>query len=457
MKKKKTLKIIAAVLIVAAVGLVGFGVYYMNTSKYIVEKSITSSLDKLSAIVKGEDNTFAPDSGLPSGITKFGIDSSNELTVKSGDQTVAGNADLKFYGDFDAKKLYVDLASTLNKESLLNMDMLVDNDTVYLGMDKILANKYYQKMEDFEWPKTVDAEKYLDSAIKYAKESILENLDSDKYEKTNETLKLNNAEYKTKKISVKITEEDVAKMVKTFLEKVKDDKDLVKFLKDNFNEDIETTLKESIDDMGSEIKEASKDNYFTYIIYVKGGKTIRHLFSFDGGKFAIDSYKNSNKKNAFAMTLTEVTDDKEQDVLTYLAEKTDKGKYDYKLTIPNAATISGKYTKTSDKVTIDGSINVATQDVATFNYEVSTVKKNASYNINLTVDVNVDDGNIKIVSKNKVEKDKALPNYDTSKALSIDKITPEDAQALQKYMETIENMFGSTLSSDDQFLDDSSI
>lgn len=264
-KKPKNKKLILGIIMLALVIIALISVYLVNSSK--PENIYYSTIDKVLRTKKSESNSIKFDSKTR--ITAEADDNTNEELDKLADCVFMFGVQT----DAENKKEIVNLALEYQNNSELSAQLYYD-DAIYAYFDGIFDKYIKIELEDeqkedlktlLKSAKPVNEQEKLDKAIKELKKEIkkqISEIEDFKQEKT--TIKINGEEQKVKKISIKLTDEQIYNMLANIYTDLSENS---KYL-ECFDESQKSSLKEIADSIKK--IETTGENTIKISLYTKG-------------------------------------------------------------------------------------------------------------------------------------------------------------------------------------------
>ena len=217
----KCKRIIAIVLAVVAVAMVGFGIYTMNSSKYIFKKALSGVFSY--AIDSYDEMTDELDE--LDKYKKYKLNTSNSL-IMQGEEIASISGDM--YIDVDKNNLYANIDSKIMSESFIGLEMLVEEEKMYIFNYEEFTDSDMSELMSEELEGLTDDEFKL--LMNHLKDSILKDIGNKDLEKTSKTIKLGDKNYKTSKVSLKLTEKRLLDIVDNFLSAISGYKKAIQIL-----------------------------------------------------------------------------------------------------------------------------------------------------------------------------------------------------------------------------------
>jgi len=424
-------KIITIFLGLIAIVMIGFGVYVMNSSKYIfktgLDRVFDFMLDKYS-----ETEVLDYD--------KFKLTTNNKVTMSA---VEVASVDGEIYADIPNFNFYVDVDSNVMNQEFVSLQTLVKDEKVYLKIKEVMENFYYENIEmsgelsDIDYKQIKLSESEVELLFKYLKDSILKDLSDKDFDRKSETVVIENKNYKTTKIGLKITQKRLVKIIEEFLTSIANDKRAIqilqKFDKTITKDDIQEVIK-SFKDMTAE---ASNDEIFNFAFYVEGFGTLRRIeFTSPDNKtdsyatkagVKLDVHDNSYKNKTYL--LAAYTGD--TTVALVKIEYTSKTKANLLLDV-DTIKIEGTMDNSKNSQNIKLSLAYEGNNVGTLDYTYTIVKEDKEYQMDVIVNVS---SMVEITSNNTLLLDEALPSIDIDDALPMEDMSEKEQAEIKEYFE----------------------
>lgn len=433
-------KVVSVLLFVVAIVMIGSGVYIMNSSKYLFSTALdgifnylTDGYTEMSERIKNSDNVKKYKVSTDTVLS----DSSNELVSLQGDM---------YLNAFD-KKMYINLNSKLKEEDFVSLEGLVDSEKFYVKIKEVMKNFYYTDLTsqssgivDFSKVENIDSsqllkleDKEINLLVKYLKKSILKDLKDSDFKKSSEILKIEGKSYKTNKISLGLSEQEMVSILKNFLTEINKDNNAIKILQ-KVNKDItKEMIKEIIDSFNNQNLPAQDEISISF--YVENFVNIRRI-ELEEVNSEVDGMANSNvllridllERDSFIISL--IQGEKEQ--LRIKSEKVNQTQSKITLEI-NDYVINGTYTSTDKSTELNMTYLAEGKEVATLSMKTTELTKNKEYKIDFTV--KVPDMEMDFVSKNTILLNEDVPDIDISDAKDMEEMSEEEQEKLATFIQ----------------------
>lgn len=312
-----------------------------------------------------------------------------------------------------------------NKQMLITLGALYDNkDIINIGTYATKGKMYYELKNAFDkyieipldnYNAYFEADDVKIEDVKYilskTKDSIINNLDKNKFKKSNSTIKIDGKDVKTTKVSYGLSEKSFNELLeKAINDLLKDSKyiDTLATISGSSKDEIKDFLQEMLDDVKEDIKsgDLETDEVIILSAYVKGitneSVGIEIEVKDEDSKIKLSYYKNKGSEqldlyeDGKEVASAIVKDDKtvikfgkDANVVTLTINKKEKDKtttYDYELTAAGVS-INGEFTSKILKEEKDKSYeseNKITAKMVSAGMELVTITLNGKLNVKYT-------------------------------------------------------------------------
>ena len=224
--KKGILPIISII----AILLINYGVYLNINSKYIVTNNVNTLLSNILPTVNKVKNYLEP-KGYFDTLKSSKITTQNTLTYNNEEL-------LNITGDIYTSSLkqqgYADLNTIILGKKTVNITSYFNDNKMYFTLKNILKNIYYTDLSSItSKDKEVLTEAEKNRIITYLKDAIITKINNKQLNVENTTLELTKTT-KVKKHSISLTQSDIYDIEESFLTKIKNDKEVLKYLTTNY-------------------------------------------------------------------------------------------------------------------------------------------------------------------------------------------------------------------------------
>lgn len=432
--KKGILPIISII----AILLINYGVYLNINSKYIVTNNVNTLLSNILPTVNKVKNYLEP-KGYFDTLKSSKITTQNTLTYNNEEL-------LNITGDIYTSSLkqqgYADLNTIILGKKTVNITSYFNDNKMYFTLKNILKNIYYTDLSSItSKDKEVLTEAEKNRIITYLKDAIITKINNKQLNVENTTLELTKTT-KVKKHSISLTQSDIYDIEESFLTKIKNDKEVLKYLTTNYKQiNINDILKEISDSK----KDYNKDNYHdVYIIniYTSGftNTVVKYEIVNNYGHisnntnmtsiYSISKYDNKYKLSNQNDTL-EINNNIIFEKVSDSIVKITGDIYDFN--------VDYKYEKNANNISLTGTTSYQKKVVYNLEFNIETIKENNNYQLNLNINIPTD--KIKLISKYKINLNTKIPKLDTSSAKVTKDLTEEDNVSLNNLYNEIYNIY----------------
>ncbi|GGB27851.1 hypothetical protein F3157_01045 [Virgibacillus dakarensis] len=353
-------------------------------------------------------------------------------------QEIINNATLTLTSqtDLKEKQLVTDIQANFGEMEMKDMKFYIDADKLLLGLpflkeslqikDKDIGKLLHEADPSFPEGETIDFNTFFELVkglpeedLNYLKEEyatkIFDEIPGDAFDSAKETIKVDNKNFDTEKITMHLSEQETKDLFVSILEKMQDDKKLQKLFKEqmelrlfgispeamdlNFNEDIDKLFGEDLDKLIKDIKDSHIPNGLTSIIWVKNNLIVQRDFSIGAGG-------SKDEINTLTIKGTHLLNDTTQ-------------KFDYEITADDSIN-KGTVTFTGDLSWKDNkandSIKLAIEDVE-YSYEGTETLKDDRRDYERVFSVSEPGGDISFNWSGKASYDKDKMNSENTFAI----------------------------------------
>ncbi len=426
-------KIISILLFCVSIGMIGTGVYLMNSNKYVYTTVITNSF-----------NSFMK-SDSPALLTEMGKSSQYQITTNTSlmlDDVNMMSLDGNIYIDNNA--WYLNLMSKIVEEDFIDIEALMKDNKIYYKIKEAMDEFYYEELA-VENNDEITKED-LNLIIEHLKDSIFKDLKDSDFTREKVTLDIDGLKFNTTKISLPFTEKVMYTSLVNFIEALSKDSDAIKVLQKISSDITKGSLETLLDELKQSSDLVGDELFFTLSVYTKSfNKPIRveilisdasEIDSIAEGSVSLvfDSYDNANNYKTDSIKLME-----NNSVIIELREEyTSKNESNLSLEV-NDITTGSKYLEIKGSKEITNTyINVALEalvddtSIGNISYKVEMVTKGQEYKLEANATIDTEDGSLRLTSTNNIYLDKELPNVDVSNAKDV--LTVEEQEALSNYI-----------------------
>ena len=432
-------KIISIFLSIVAVTMIGFGVYIMNSSKYIFETALDNVFEFIT-------NKYVDTEVLD--YEKFKLTTNNKVTMSSME---LANIDGDIYVDIPNFQFYVDLDSSILGEDYVALQGLLEDEKVFVKIKEIMTNFYYDEIEipdelkDMNYKQVKLSKAEVELLFEHLKESILKDLTDKDFDKKSETIVIENKNYKSTKIGLKVTQKRLAKTIENFLTLIANDNKAIQVIQKIDKTITKDDIQKALDEFKANTSEFTNDEMFTFAFYIDGVSSLRRVeitspindvdsYANQAG-IKLDLFENNHKQKTYLLTVYE-GDNTE---LTFKMEYISKSKANLLFSVADVK-IEGTMDNTKDTQTLDLSLVSNGTTLGTLNYTYKVVEKDKEYQIDAIIDVS---SMLVITSNNTLLLNENVPDINTTGALPIEEMSEEELEELEEYFSEKMDIFDS--------------
>ena len=443
-RKVKNILIILFVIIGIASISVGVVLMLQPSDKELFTESFKKNFNNVSDVEK--DNDF-----VLGNILDLKEDLKIKLTTDTSIESLLDTASIKgdFYLDNYAQKLYTtfDVTSNLEKYSV---EAILKDSKLYHIIKDVYSKYYYTEVDLFSDDDTND-EVNIDFTVilDYLEEAVIEHVNNDNLTIEDKKITLGDENFNAKKYTVNFTQKDVISILKSIVDKVKDNKELYNYLSELFTTATSGDNLDSYISMLDEMLENSDDTdtFISYIMYSDGDDVISNevAISIESEestvtlRFTINSYENKSGYNNFEIYLSAMG----IKVFSFEILGTSDTKSNISMNILNSLNVEGTLESSDSKfnLVLNGSIPETTTDDFSASTElkeflsldllVEEAVENKEYNINLLLDLSTDE-KVNINSVNKLLIGEEVPDIDVSNSADMTEMTDAEMEVFNK-------------------------
>lgn len=370
---------ILIVILIALIGTVGYIVFKeLNTPKTMFLKTMNKYLES-----NDLDNNILNISELFNRGATLKMDSNINLNGAT-KKIFSGKLNLEFIDNPSEKKQYLNLTFDDNNNSVINLEGYLKDNQVFFTMKNIFDKYYYT---DSEYIKMYDENDQ--KLINNLKNNILNSL-NDYF--TNDMF-IQSKEENIKKISVSISDKDIANLLILILTNLKDDNSLSLFVTEDMTLDnLQNQIDENINSLKESLDQQSDDKKYAYTIYLNGEKLVKQEVILDSIKLIIEGETSGN--------ISLLNNDKE--------------------------IVSGSYDKNKLNLKISDSNNNPYNLILTFDNNITDNKMTANYNLVVKTIAEYEEVELKINTKLEITKESSIPQINISNAKNVKDISDEE-------------------------------
>lgn len=379
---KNSTNVIVSILIVILIALIGTTSYIvfkeLNTPKTMFLKTMNKYLES-----NDLDNNILNISELFNSGATLKMDSNVNLNSTT-KKIFSGKLNLEFIDNPSEKKQYLNLTFDDNNNSVINLEGYLKDNQVFFTMKNIFDKYYYT---DSEYIKMYDEKNQ--KLINNLKNNILNSL-NDYF--TNDMF-IQSKEENIQKISVSISDKDIANLLILILTNLKGDNSLSLFVTEDMTLDnLQNQIDEYINSLKESLDQQSDDKKYAYTIYLNGEKLVKQEVILDSIKLIIEGETSGN--------ISLLNNDKE--------------------------IVSGSYDKNKLNLKISDSNNNPYNLTLTFDNNITDNKMTANYNLVVKTIAEDEEVELKINTKLEITKESSIPQINISNAKNVKDISDEE-------------------------------
>ena len=379
---KNSKNVIVSILIVILIALIGTASYIvfkeLNTPKTMFLKTMNKYLES-----NDLDNNILNISELFNRGATLKMDSNINLNGAT-KKIFSGKLNLEFIDNPSEKKQYLNLTFDDDNNSVINLEGYLNDNQVFFTMKNIFDKYYYTNSE---YIKMYDEKNQ--KLINNLKNNILNSL-NDYF--TNDMF-IQSKEENIRKISVSISDKDIANLLILILTNLKDDNSLSLFVTEDMPLDnLQNQIDEYINSLKESLDQQSDDKKYAYTIYLNGEKLVKQEVILDSIKLIVEGETSGN--------ISLLNNDKE--------------------------IVSGSYDKNKLNLKISDSNNNPYNLTLTFDNNITDNKMTANYNLVVKTIAEYEEVELKINTKLEITKESSIPQINISNAKNVKDISDEE-------------------------------
>lgn len=427
---KKVKNIFIVCLIAIGIAALAIGIYFMMipTDKEIFSNAFKKNINNIKEL-----NVSNITPGLKEDV-KFRLNT--DTSIKSLDSEFKLEGDLYSY----LQDMYANISLKQDGNETFGIEAAVKDSKLYHKIKNVYSKFYYV---DLDLSNSTNVSNNLDGSIilDYLEEAILDYVNDDNLVKEDKTLTLDGNDVETKRYSISFTEKGALEVLKTVIDKIKNNKDFYDLLVNNLknaNVDINLFINE-LDDM---IKEADdKTKLLTYSIYLDGDTVVSNEFAIAikseetsvTVRLTINSYKNKAGYDNFEMYLSTMG----IKMFSVEIKGTSATKADISINAMDTINVVGtmESSDTVFTVSLKGNAVIEADDGTTNNEEIFTLEidskeitKNKEYDVTVKMNFEYDNLSFVVDSNSKITIGEEMPNIDLSDSAAIEEMTDQEKE-----------------------------
>ncbi len=320
------------------------------------------------------------------------------------------------YFDYENDKIYSSLVSKIENKEFLTPELYFEDDTLYFKIKEISDKLFYLKASEEDSDSQYQFnEDQIEEIIDIFKQAIDKNLSNDNFDKEKTEITLEGNKVKVTKYTMDVSYEDAYNIISYVIDELENNKKLSYLsqyiFENNTSDQIKQELKEEM------FKNNKKtDRLFMYSIYVNSKNIVlNHELEFSGGTIKLSYYDNSYKSKNLDFEV--VYDDVTYIKASIIGEK-DSSKIN--IDLMSMITLEGNSKENENTSTLDLSIKaplLGFEEMGKIVYEEKEIIKDKEYDVNFSVNINIDNEKVVLTSNNKLYFDVDMPAFNKENAV----------------------------------------
>lgn len=320
------------------------------------------------------------------------------------------------YFDYENDKIYSSLVSKIENKEFLTPELYFEDDTLYFKIKEISDKLFYLKASEENSDSQYQFnEDQIEEIIDIFKQAIDKNLSNDNFDKEKTEITLEGNKVKVTKYTMDVSYEDAYNIISYVIDELENNKKLSYLsqyiFENNTSDQIKQELKE---EMFKNNKET--DRLFMYSIYVNSKNIVLNQeLEFSGGTIKLSYYDNSYKSKNLDFEV--VYDDVTYIKVSIIGEK-DSSKIN--IDLMSMITLEGNSKENENTSTLDLSIKaplLGFEEMGKIVYEEKEIIKDKEYDVNFSVNINIDNEKVVLTSNNKLYFDVDMPAFNKENAV----------------------------------------
>lgn len=320
------------------------------------------------------------------------------------------------YFDYENDKIYSSLVSKIENKEFLTPELYFEDDTLYFKIKEISDKLFYLKASEEDSDSQYQFnEDQIEEIIDIFKQAIDKNLSNDNFDKEKTEITLEGNKVKVTKYTMDVSYEDAYNIISYVIDELENNKKLSYLsqyiFENNTSDQIKQELKE---EMFKNNKET--DRLFMYSIYVNSKNIVLNQeLEFSGGTIKLSYYDNSYKSKNLDFEV--VYDDVTYIKVSIIGEK-DSSKIN--IDLMSMITLEGNSKENENTSTLDLSIKaplLGFEEMGKIVYEEKEIIKDKEYDVNFSVNINIDNEKVVLTSNNKLYFDVDMPAFNKENAV----------------------------------------
>lgn len=320
------------------------------------------------------------------------------------------------YFDYENDKIYSSLVSKIENKEFLTPELYFEDDTLYFKIKEISDKLFYLKASEEDSDSQYQFnEDQIEEIIDIFKQAIDKNLSNDNFDKEKAEITLEGNKVKVTKYTMDVSYEDAYNIISYVIDELENNKKLSYLSQYIFENNTADQIKQELkEEMFKNNKKT--DRLFMYSIYVNSKNIVlNHELEFSGGTIKLSYYDNSYKSKNLDFEV--VYDDVTYIKASIIGEK-DSSKIN--IDLMSMITLEGNSKENENTSTLDLSIKaplLGFEELGKIVYEEKEIIKDKEYDVNFSVNINIDNEKVVLTSNNKLYFDVDMPAFNKENAV----------------------------------------
>lgn len=320
------------------------------------------------------------------------------------------------YFDYENDKIYSSLVSKIENKEFLTPELYFEDDTLYFKIKEISDKLFYLKASEEDSDSQYQFnEDQIEEIIDIFKQAIDKNLSNDNFDKEKAEITLEGNKVKVTKYTMDVSYEDAYNIISYVIDELENNKKLSYLSQYIFANNTADQIKQELkEEMFKNNKET--DRLFMYSIYVNSKNIVLNQeLEFSGGTIKLSYYDNSYKSKNLDFEV--VYDDVTYIKASIIGEK-DSSKIN--IDLMSMITLEGNSKENENTSTLDLSIKaplLGFEEMGKIVYEEKEIIKDKEYDVNFSVNINIDNEKVVLTSNNKLYFDVDMPAFNKENAV----------------------------------------
>lgn len=320
------------------------------------------------------------------------------------------------YFDYENDKIYSSLVSKIENKEFLTPELYFEDDTLYFKIKEISDKLFYLKASEEDSDSQYQFnEDQIEEIIDIFKQAIDKNLSNDNFDKEKAEITLEGNKVKVTKYTMDVSYEDAYNIISYVIDELENNKKLSYLSQYIFANNTADQIKQELkEEMFKNNKKT--DRLFMYSIYVNSKNIVLNQeLEFSGGTIKLSYYDNSYKSKNLDFEV--VYDDVTYIKASIIGEK-DSSKIN--IDLMSMITLEGNSKENENTSTLDLSIKaplLGFEEMGKIVYEEKEIIKDKEYDVNFSVNINIDNEKVVLTSNNKLYFDVDMPAFNKENAV----------------------------------------